>query len=122
MIRRPPRSTRTDTLFPYTTLFRAALLVRGRATSARRASPAPYPIRSGSIDRLRALRRASSRDHSVRVADDQRRIGPRARDEGEPRIRRAPGGQAGGRRARYEHLAAPTPRLFPPLLPHHPPH
>src|SRR3546814_20944534 len=24
MIRRPPRSTRTDTLFPYTTLFRAA--------------------------------------------------------------------------------------------------
>src|SRR3546814_6052100 len=30
MIRRPPRSTRTDTRFPYTTLFRsvAALLVR----------------------------------------------------------------------------------------------
>src|SRR3546814_11348551 len=28
MIRRPPRSTRTDTLFPYTTLFRSlALLV-----------------------------------------------------------------------------------------------
>src|SRR3546814_7796260 len=26
MIRRPPRSTRTDTLFPYTTLFRSALL------------------------------------------------------------------------------------------------
>src|SRR3546814_18081745 len=25
MIRRPPRSTRTDTLFPYTTLFRADL-------------------------------------------------------------------------------------------------
>src|SRR3546814_4707104 len=24
MIRRPPRSTRTDTLFPYTTLFRSA--------------------------------------------------------------------------------------------------
>src|SRR3546814_10620287 len=28
MIRRPPRSTRTDTLFPYTTLFRSALLAR----------------------------------------------------------------------------------------------
>src|SRR3546814_7646817 len=27
MIRRPPRSTRTDTLFPYTTLFRAQLVV-----------------------------------------------------------------------------------------------
>src|SRR3546814_3438308 len=26
MIRRPPRSTRTDTLFPYTTLFRSAYL------------------------------------------------------------------------------------------------
>src|SRR3546814_10095815 len=25
MLRRPPRSTRTDTLFPYTTLFRSAL-------------------------------------------------------------------------------------------------
>src|SRR3546814_2866708 len=27
MIRRPPRSTRTDTLFPYTTLFRSAPLI-----------------------------------------------------------------------------------------------
>src|SRR3546814_15307162 len=29
MIRPPPRSTRTDTLFPYTTLFRSYLLRRG---------------------------------------------------------------------------------------------
>src|SRR3546814_5147856 len=28
MIRRPPRSTRTDTLFPYTTLFRSACRAR----------------------------------------------------------------------------------------------
>src|SRR3546814_5801321 len=28
MRRRPPRSTRTDTLFPYTTLFRSAALAR----------------------------------------------------------------------------------------------
>src|SRR3546814_10459157 len=27
MIRRPPRSTRTDTLFPYTTLFRSAFVM-----------------------------------------------------------------------------------------------
>src|SRR3546814_13643173 len=27
MIRRPPRSTRTDTLFPYTTLFRSRFLI-----------------------------------------------------------------------------------------------
>src|SRR3546814_15076677 len=29
MIRRPPRSTRTDTLFPYTTLFRSASFPTG---------------------------------------------------------------------------------------------
>src|SRR3546814_17737418 len=29
MIRRPPRSTRTDTLFPYTTLFRSAGVTEG---------------------------------------------------------------------------------------------
>src|SRR3546814_19279820 len=29
MIQRPPRSTRTDTLFPYTTLFRSAIPVGG---------------------------------------------------------------------------------------------
>src|SRR3546814_18109192 len=29
MIRRPPRSTRTDTLFPYTTLFRSRGFARG---------------------------------------------------------------------------------------------
>src|SRR3546814_1148424 len=31
MIRRPPRSTRTDTLFPYTTLFRSSIDIHGRA-------------------------------------------------------------------------------------------
>src|SRR3546814_3236459 len=30
MIRRPPRSTRTDTLFPYTTLFRSPIPVAHR--------------------------------------------------------------------------------------------
>src|SRR3546814_7831492 len=30
MIRRPPRSTRTDTLFPYTTLFRSSIAERHR--------------------------------------------------------------------------------------------
>src|SRR3546814_11575536 len=30
MIRRPPRSTRTDTLFPYTTLFRSGVGALGR--------------------------------------------------------------------------------------------
>src|SRR3546814_10765247 len=52
MIRRPPRSTRTDTLFPYTTLFRSrhqwdgGSRHRGSATSDRLANPAT-PQRSG---------------------------------------------------------------------------
>src|SRR3546814_18636432 len=41
MIRRPPRSTRTDTLFPYTTLFRS-LVERGDAVTC---SP-PLPVRA----------------------------------------------------------------------------
>src|SRR3546814_14177721 len=32
MIRRPPRSTRTDTLFPYTTLFRSLRVARSLAS------------------------------------------------------------------------------------------
>src|SRR3546814_5961322 len=35
MIRRPPRSTRTDTLFPYTTLFRSGLRQRPEDDAAR---------------------------------------------------------------------------------------
>src|SRR3546814_3064438 len=35
MIRRPPRSTRTDTLFPYTTLFRSVPDVGNRVETAR---------------------------------------------------------------------------------------
>src|SRR3546814_1243056 len=42
MIRRPPRSTRTDTLFPYTTLFRSTRSGRTR----RRPLPPRLPRRS----------------------------------------------------------------------------
>src|SRR3546814_3153120 len=43
MIRRPPRSTRTDTLFPYTTLFRSRLrpIPPGRASTPARAPAKP---------------------------------------------------------------------------------
>src|SRR3546814_13512975 len=55
MIRRPPRSTRTDTLFPYTTLFRSSRSWRRRRTPRslrrdrhrRRTSP-PSPAPCGS--------------------------------------------------------------------------
>src|SRR3546814_6603084 len=48
MIRRPPRSTRTDTLFPYTTLFRSH--DRGMAVAVRR-----HPPRRDRIDDPRAI-------------------------------------------------------------------
>src|SRR3546814_12179808 len=52
MIRRPPRSTRTDTLFPYTTLFRSLpphrrqrLRLRGTATGrSARVPPMTYVV------------------------------------------------------------------------------
>src|SRR3546814_4674423 len=39
MLRRPPGSTRTDTLFPYTTLFRSRMAAAGRARLPRRGRP-----------------------------------------------------------------------------------
>src|SRR3546814_9748445 len=46
MIRRPPRSTRTDTLFPYTTLFRSHLQTNKAKDAARDAAEVQ------SLDRL----------------------------------------------------------------------
>src|SRR3546814_14817277 len=43
MIRRPPRSTRTDTLFPYTTLFRS---INGVATLWRQGNSSPPDVPS----------------------------------------------------------------------------
>src|SRR3546814_10169738 len=45
MIRRPPRSTRTDTLFPYTTLFRSRQVdPAATGKSSRTACHAPIPL------------------------------------------------------------------------------
>src|SRR3546814_6176562 len=59
MIRRPPRSTRTDTLFPYTTLFRSganAVIRRGRG------KPRPFFLYPGDARPSRAsgLRRVAA--------------------------------------------------------------
>src|SRR3546814_2669590 len=43
MIRRPPRSTRTDTLFPYTTLFRSAFFITGALAAISLAYPPSAP-------------------------------------------------------------------------------
>src|SRR3546814_5145509 len=48
MIRRPPRSTRTDTLFPYTTLFRSDVGIQScRSFDAGRLQSAPRLPRGG---------------------------------------------------------------------------
>src|SRR3546814_11912336 len=53
MIRRPPSSTRTDTLFPYTTLFRS-----------KRDAPAPPPATQ--IAETLAVQRRAGRDRPCR--------------------------------------------------------
>src|SRR3546814_17726407 len=50
MIRRPPRSTRTDTLFPYTTLFRSNCLEGYSAASEIRVSKMTV-VTVGKLDR-----------------------------------------------------------------------
>src|SRR3546814_2195546 len=65
MIRRPPRSTRTDTLFPYTTLFRARPDVYNHNLET---VPRLYPaIRPGAryYASLRLLEQVKRRDPSI---------------------------------------------------------
>src|SRR3546814_4732342 len=80
MIRRPPSSTRTDTLFPYTTLFRSRALRPARAPSvtlepivvSRKVRPArpaatsarPCRRRRGRSARSDSRRRSRSEEHT----------------------------------------------------------
>src|SRR3546814_7231006 len=67
MIRRPPRSTRTDTLFPYTTLFRSlSPLKAGRLLKQGRTTPA---FRSGR--HLDLIRRNQDREGGRRPFQNQ---------------------------------------------------
>src|SRR3546814_13290135 len=52
MVRRPPRSTRTDTLFPYTTLFRSVVAI---AYAADREPARPCPVADGKTEPLREI-------------------------------------------------------------------
>src|SRR3546814_1795979 len=67
MIRRPPRSTRTDTLFPYTTLFRSCRAVGGRDQLDRRFGK---PRRLDAVDK-RSMDRAASLDRLRTTAQDR---------------------------------------------------
>src|SRR3546814_14944539 len=68
MIRRPPRSTRTDTLFPYTTLFRSDLQpARHAGARGFQRGYLSHPHRSrqrGDGDRRREGHRARSEEHT----------------------------------------------------------
>src|SRR3546814_10828250 len=61
MIRRPPRSTRTDTLFPYTTLFRAAAQRGARACSPGVVAPG---LHSGTLKERRPGTTRRSEEHT----------------------------------------------------------
>src|SRR3546814_7058845 len=65
MIRRPPRSTRTDTLFPYTTLFRSVALHARERVGVSRCAAQEFGgerlqiVAMHSLEHLRQLRRPS---------------------------------------------------------------
>src|SRR3546814_9655579 len=78
MKRRPPRSTRTDTLFPYTTLFRSRAADPSRPVR-RTSRPALYDSRwnrrAGPLSRHRTRKRRAvgvrGRDSSDRAGQDE---------------------------------------------------
>src|SRR3546814_8109345 len=66
MIRRPPRSTRTDTLFPYTTLFRSP----GKERDAEEAGRPLYrcPVRTGRAPSARSEEHTSELQSLMRIS------------------------------------------------------
>src|SRR3546814_12040395 len=90
MIWRPPRSTLTRALVPYTTLFRARPLVRGARAGAQGRPGQRGPARGARPLDPGGLAR-TGRDRARRPA--LRRIGPRRALR--PRVRALPHGPAG---------------------------
>src|SRR3546814_5308060 len=64
MIRRPPRSTRTDTLFPYTTLFRSVHLAGGHRVAADDEAGGEGIARRRGLQRLRLGKGGRSEEHT----------------------------------------------------------
>src|SRR3546814_7927390 len=94
MLRRPPRSTRTDTLFPYTTLFRSAEAVgerddgaddRDRFDAALRGADDESPV---DLDR-RELRFAKIAERRIAGAEIVERQADAERDQLVEQLRRA---------------------------------
>src|SRR3546814_971482 len=101
MIRRPPRSTRTDTLFPYTTLFRSPLRSPLRDGGRRLSrSRRPRPVAGHAARRSgRAAAGAAADDLSLSWAGARFRRGP----PHAPRRRRGRRPAALGEPARRSH-------------------
>src|SRR3546814_687010 len=111
MIRRPPRSTRTDTLFPYTTLFRSDRTMgpgnecRDDSLLVTRAAP---PQTMGESDRPR---RGSARRTRVRPGPRRRAAAgpPQSKGEpplpGRPALDRSPAPAGRGKTERSHHRA-----------------
>src|SRR3546814_17718375 len=99
MIRRPPRSTRTDTLFPYTTLFRSAGLFVHRLVGQRTelaAQRGDHPARQIDVAALGGAEMLLDRDHLL------------LRDEAVPAAERL--GVVGGIGVIGGHVGAPDAR------------
>src|SRR3546814_11229810 len=96
MIRRPPRSTRTDTLFPYTTLFRSDDCVHGVALASSEARPAACTLRSIGVRAAQSRYRASPNGMNADAAFSGGKTacagdtGPLYRERVHPATRRRP--------------------------------
>src|SRR3546814_17128316 len=91
MIRRPPRSTRTDTLFPYTTLFRS--IVAGGSDDRQRIAGGGEAAEIG-VARAH-LRRGFEHDHAIAMGVPERldrAAHPQRRDDRVERFGIAPPG------------------------------
>src|SRR3546814_11201455 len=75
MIRRPPGSTRTDTLFPYTTLFRSFLLSdmlsKGASGLQQAEIAVPVTLDSGELMLTKAQLQGPEADAALAAADIQ---------------------------------------------------
>src|SRR3546814_9748512 len=106
MIRRPPRSTRTDTLFPYTTLFRSIIdalrttkLIRRHALERRIDQPLDFQlnlvvelasIRTKELHAIVVMRIVRRRDHDAGLCSQRaRQIGDARRRQWAKQISRS---------------------------------
>src|SRR3546814_16068276 len=74
MIRRPPRSTRTDTLFPYTTLFRSVAPASRPRPNTSRHSAATHPATTARRQAKSPIRYCRRPD-SWTARSEERRVG-----------------------------------------------